>query len=584
MTHPLLTAICAASMMGTLATTASAIDQNSDFADYRGIWISRFEYGSSASVDKAIYNSKYMGFSDVTFQVRGQGDAYYNSNFEPQVNSFDALDRAINQSHGMNMKLSAWINTMPLWNGSTPPSDPNHPWNAHPEWRLKKADGSTQPPQSGYVTGNPALPAFQDHINNIVNDIATNYDVDGINLDYIRMISGAVSEGYMRDAATVAIYTAEKGAAPDFSSSWGRYQYERWIASKITGIVERSKNTLHAAKPDAVLSADTWANPISGSAYYQQDGDDWAADGTADMTMVMNYTNSNSTFLSNLQKYPDRANRQAAVVAGIGTYAHADSPTGSPQRTIDQINIAKNNGANGYQIFSYESLVNSNGTLNAYGQAIREYNRALLADKAEAMTIESFDNGSTNFDSSLTFSGSTSGISNGSTAIVAGGKYGTSAQQISFDGNSNWTLRHVSGKGKIAAPEGNTEFFAGGFIGFWLKTSDANMQTAIVLDDPLTGERGNWLNVIADGEWHLYEWNLEDDSQWNSFAGGNGAIDMLQLTMDSIMFKGSGNANFMLDLVAYNPDGSIATIPEPASAALLLTGLIALTRRKRQAS
>ena len=102
-------------------------------------------------------------------------------------------------------------------------------------------------------------------------------------------------------------------------------------------------------------------------------------------------------------------------------------------------------------------------------------------------------------------------------------------------------------------------------------------------------ERGTRTPIIADGEWHLYEWNLDDDTQWDGFAGTgvNGAIDAATVTIDALYIDatlaGDGSdqdATFNIDTVAHDPAGQIV-IPEPTSLALLGLGALPLVRRRR---
>ena len=90
-------------------------------------------------------------------------------------------------------------------------------------------------------------------------------------------------------------------------------------------------------------------------------------------------------------------------------------------------------------------------------------------------------------------------------------------------------------------------------------TDDPGVTVYLALDDlTSTIERGLGQEVIADGRWHLYEWDLSDDSQWNAWTGSaNGILDGATVTIDSIQFAGAGNALIYLDDVAHNPDGSL---------------------------
>jgi autotransporter-associated beta strand protein len=148
---------------------------------------------------------------------------------------------------------------------------------------------------------------------------------------------------------------------------------------------------------------------------------------------------------------------------------------------------------------------------------------------------------------------------------------GVGSQQLNLvidsTGDATWQIRHNSGigAGLAAQPGGNVPLEATGYVGFWLKTDDPGISVRIAIDDPVDGntalERGFAQALIADNEWHLYQWNFEDANHWDAFAGGaNGVIDAQNgtVTIDSIWFNGSGNAQIYLDNVSHNPDGLLS--------------------------
>lgn len=171
-------------------------------------------------------------------------------------------------------------------------------------------------------------------------------------------------------------------------------------------------------------------------------------------------------------------------------------------------------------------------------------------------------------------------------------------------------IRHLSGgpaynSANAGTPVGNTGFSfttgAGedGWIGFYLKTTATGWQTSINLDGP-TGATAEMdgsasLSIIADGQWHLYEWNL-DATGWGAVPGiGGGHAGGLVAdgihTIDSIYFRDldgtpGPTAVIYLDFVAKSDSGSIAAlvpVPEPSAAALLGLGLglVALRRMRK---
>jgi hypothetical protein len=105
-------------------------------------------------------------------------------------------------------------------------------------------------------------------------------------------------------------------------------------------------------------------------------------------------------------------------------------------------------------------------------------------------------------------------------------------------------------------------------------------------------ERSTALSVIADGEWHLYEWDLADAGLWSNFSNGNGAIGGPNAFLDSIFFESGSSTlghtfTLFLDTIAYNPNGSLASlipVPEPGTMVLLVAGAIVFSLRSASAA
>ncbi len=189
---------------------------------------------------------------------------------------------------------------------------------------------------------------------------------------------------------------------------------------------------------------------------------------------------------------------------------------------------------------------------------------ASLSNSANTM-LANFEFSVGIFNNTPTYSGSTVGISTSSTSerIVAQALNGWGALKVVLVDNSssssNWTVRLVSGGG---SQSNNQTLSSSGYIGFWLKTSSApsGAQVAITIDDIAGGtELSPKRTIDNNGEWTLYEWNLQE-AGWSSFSLGNGVINGPTVTLDAIMFYAANNSSdwtIYIDDVSYNSAGSL---------------------------
>ncbi|MCX7394011.1 MAG: phosphodiester glycosidase family protein [Planctomycetales bacterium] len=183
-------------------------------------------------------------------------------------------------------------------------------------------------------------------------------------------------------------------------------------------------------------------------------------------------------------------------------------------------------------------------------------------------TYDDFEAGDEgNFGYSLSISASTHGINaagSSATAVNTAGHGGQWSQQLVIQGDPNttvrgdnpqsrWSVRHFSGDRIAASPatrRANTIRPAHGRVGLWAMTTDRGLQIslAIVGRSETKADRGTPQSLIADGQWHLYEWNLDQSQMWQVSFQETGVISDPEFTLDSIQIFGSpSSATVFLD-------------------------------------
>ena len=376
--RPILYAAIPAFAILTSTAANATLNSDTNFNDFRGVWITRWEMGggsSSSKIDTIINNCKKMGLNELAFQVRGCGTAYYNNSLdtELQKGKIDSLGTAISSAHGLNMNLHAYINTIPMWSGDEnhgkPSDDPNQLWNSHPDWRLKKANGQTMPMQDKYNPINPCLPEVQNYYKKLVNNIATNYKIDGLHLDYVRMLGTAINDGYLADKTTVDLYRKDKGLPSNAKVNTKSDKYKDWVGDQITKVVDNCNDALKAVRPDAVLTAATWKSPTIAKNDYQQHAGEWAENGNVDAVMPMNYQYNDSPFRTYFNTY-----KISITKPPISPASETISSTTHPQNMAPSISMISNTNSTtarktAQTAISYSPMAHSLKTANSANSA-----------------------------------------------------------------------------------------------------------------------------------------------------------------------------------------------------------------------
>ncbi|HLK57065.1 MAG TPA: family 10 glycosylhydrolase, partial [Chthonomonadaceae bacterium] len=245
--------------------------------EMRGMWVVRDGLESPQSVHQVVVTAVKYHLNALFVQVRGRGDAWYRSSFEPraedlrwQPESFDPLEQLVAEAHAHGIQVHAWLNTFLTWSGSRPPSSPQHLWNAHRDWFAQDNHGRCSSIETNSSEGaflQPSNPAVQQHLVNVYTEVARNYDVDGIHFDYCRYCGSM----YDFSPGTVARFREHmvETLSPDDVARFDarlpgdrfayihafRRQWDVWRRQQVTDTVARISASVKAIKPWMQVSA-----------------------------------------------------------------------------------------------------------------------------------------------------------------------------------------------------------------------------------------------------------------------------------------------------------------------------------------
>jgi uncharacterized lipoprotein YddW (UPF0748 family) len=295
---------------------------------------------------------KALNINTIYFQVKGMGDAFYNSSYEPWsaaitgtrgVNpGYDVLKFMIDEAHARDIEFHAWMNPYRIATRSgTSSSFPAlHP-SVQSDWVLNF------PTIQIY---NPALPEVRQRLVDIVKETITKYDVDGIHFDDYFYPEGET----FSDQADFAKYGAGIANIQDFR----RDNVNKAIKGVYDAIV--------ATKPGVIFSVSPAPEINKNYNTLYADVKKWNQEGWIDVVIPQLYQeigNQYNDFQLRLAEWTNNSYK-AALMVGHGFYKFGDATmpsafqsSGELQRQFDLTKL--NNKVVGNAMYSAKYL-NSN--------------------------------------------------------------------------------------------------------------------------------------------------------------------------------------------------------------------------------
>jgi len=384
---------------------------SSEKPEFRGLWITRFEWPSEnpeetkQNIINVMKDLDEANFNAAVFQIRGEAETLYPSQFEPwspliggKDPGFDPLKLAIEEAHKKGIQFHAYINPMPLASsrGGKPPehSTPEHLYYLHgpesPEsWICYDENGKPMDAGSaGYWYLSPNIPEVQAYLRKVIMDVVHRYDVDGIHLDRIRF----PGPEYSHDKVAKERFYGRGNPNRKEWFDWQREQLNKFINDLYAEIMTE--------KPKVILSCAAWGiynryhikgyeNFSSGYHDYYQDTWEWIRLGAMDVLMPMiywdipdpkpNYNELVDDFIKGIG-----ANR---LIGGQRMFAIKDGKS----ENVEEIKYSREKDILGTVIFSYGSA-KKRGAFEEFKKSIYQ-NKAPLPVMANKMSESMINNG-----------------------------------------------------------------------------------------------------------------------------------------------------------------------------------------------
>jgi uncharacterized lipoprotein YddW (UPF0748 family) len=355
--------------------TASAVPK---LSEARGLWVVRNALETTEQIDAMMAFAHKYGFTDLFVQIRGRGDAYYNSSYEPKAadvfdSRFDPLAYLLLHPYADSMRIHVWMNVFYIWSKDTLPADRSHIVNRQSDWLARPLDQSNismvlNYPNSARKAGveglylSPSLPKVQNYFIDVVKDVLGKYDVDGVHLDYVRypdskfdLNPDVVARYRQRYSINPRLFLANpEGFVKQFGLSDYQHFYANWrryLRDGLSDFIRRFSGEIRQEKSNIIITAAVKPDiPIAHWEYYQ-DWDRWLEEGWLDYAVPMNYAPDDETFLKRLKTYTDKL-PAGKFLTGISLYNQPERDAIQKMERVSSLHNA------GFVLFSYQQLKN----------------------------------------------------------------------------------------------------------------------------------------------------------------------------------------------------------------------------------
>ena len=273
------------------AETVNAAEEN----PMRAIWL-RPKETTAEQVEAHVQQIKDAGLNTIFLETVFNGytifpveyDATYQN---PDYEGFDVLQAYIDACHSRGMQLHCWVESFFI--GMQREDGGGPVMRAHKDWLLTDKEGNNwEDTMYGKMYFfNPARPECREWIVGLYEILCTNYEIDGIQLDYVRYPQKTKEKDYGYDDYTINAFIAEKGYDPREykEKSFEVKTFEYYKQQQVTEFVKMCSTRLREIKPELILSLSVYPFFEDGREQFMQSSREWMEKGYGDLVVPMAY-------------------------------------------------------------------------------------------------------------------------------------------------------------------------------------------------------------------------------------------------------------------------------------------------------
>ncbi|MEH2069389.1 MAG: family 10 glycosylhydrolase [Nostoc sp.] len=348
------------------------VDRRLAQPEIRAIWLDRgtiVRAGSKAGLAQVFDRLAATGINTVFFETVNAGYTIYPSQVakeqNPLIRGWDPLADAVKLAHERNMELHAWVWTFAAGNQrhneiiNVNLNYPGPVLAAHPDWANYDNLGNMIPIGQTKPFLDPANPEVRQYLLKLYTEIVTRYDVDGLQLDYIRypFQDPLAGRTYGYGKAARVQFQQLTGVDPVNISPSQPELWQKWTTfrtEQVDSFVAQVSQQLRQKRANLILSVAVFPLPqMERIQKIQQNWETWARRGDVDLIVPMTYALDTSRFQRLAQ--PWIASRQLGATLLVPGIRLLSLPTIG---AFDQLQLVRDLPVSGYALFAAENFNN----------------------------------------------------------------------------------------------------------------------------------------------------------------------------------------------------------------------------------
>ncbi|HAN21661.1 MAG TPA: hypothetical protein DCP51_08330 [Clostridiales bacterium] len=319
--------------------------------ELRGIWHETVEIDLNG-VKKVVADLKEVGINQLNLGITSGYNTILplTSDFpfkqKASLKGFDLLQAYIDECHAAEIEL---VLSVAIFRNSAGED------TTKPEW-LTKSNGKQEVEDESKYFFNPANSEYRTYMIKYLTFILENYNIDGLQLDYIRYPASLNGIDYGYDELTKSMfekkYNVDVNVVDKIGVSLSSHAlWDEWVNFKgelVTSFVKEIRTLTNTLRPDIYLSAAVASDTVL--SFYHQDTERWMKEDLLDAIYPMTY--GEGVVSGSVDKFAGYTVSNAYLFMGIGSYLGLTN-----SETFKQIidSRYKADGACFFEYFSYFS-------------------------------------------------------------------------------------------------------------------------------------------------------------------------------------------------------------------------------------